>query len=74
MFRRIWNDSVHVHYLQLCDIALTPNRTNVHAYAIARGQKKPKYARKTPFECLKTQREDEINHLPMTFSTNLTKG
>lgn len=29
---------------------------------------------KTPFECLKTQREDEINHLPMTFSTNLTKG
>lgn len=48
MFQRIGNDSVHVHYFQLCDIALTPNKTNVHAYAIARGQKRPKYARKTP--------------------------
>ena len=48
MFRRIGNDSVHVHYLQLCDTALTPNKTNVYAYAIARDQKRPKYARKTP--------------------------
>ena len=26
MFRRIGNDSVHVHYLRLCDVALTPNK------------------------------------------------
>lgn len=48
MFRRMGNDSVHVHYLRLCDVAFTPNETNAHAYAIAQGQKRPKYARKTP--------------------------